>query len=100
MTAATVRSDAPATSAAGSAAADPSSWADNPRYATTIRRRRTRSVRVGDVWMGSEHPVVVQSMINEDTLDIEGATAGIRRLHEAGCEIVRVTVPSLAHARA
>ena len=52
------------------------------------------------MWVGSEHPVVVQSMINEDTLDIEGATAGIRRLHEAGCEIVRLTVPSLAHAKA
>ena len=75
-------------------------WASNPRYATTLRRRKTRSVRVGDVWIGSDHPVVVQSMINEDTLDIDGATAGIRRLHEAGCEIVRVTVPSLAHARA
>ena len=72
----------------------------NPRYETVIRRRRTRSVRVGDIAIGSEHPVVVQSMINEDTLDIEGATAGIRRLHEAGCEIVRVTVPSLAHAKA
>ena len=44
--------------------------------------------------------MVVQSMINEDTLDIEGSVAAIRRLHEAGCEIVRVTVPSLAHARA
>ncbi|MEB3352120.1 MAG: (E)-4-hydroxy-3-methylbut-2-enyl-diphosphate synthase [Cyanobacteriota bacterium] len=75
-------------------------WADHPRYSTTITRRPTRSVRVGDVGIGSEHPVVVQSMINEDTLDIEGATAGIRRLHEAGCEIVRVTVPSLGHARA
>ena len=74
--------------------------ANNPRYDTVIRRRETRSVRVGDLWMGSDHPVVVQSMINEDTLDIEGATAGIRRLHEAGCEIVRVTVPSLAHAKA
>jgi (E)-4-hydroxy-3-methylbut-2-enyl-diphosphate synthase len=39
-------------------------------------------------------------MINEDTLDIEGSVAGIRRLHESGCEIVRVTVPSLAHAKA
>ncbi|MFM7695941.1 MAG: (E)-4-hydroxy-3-methylbut-2-enyl-diphosphate synthase [Vulcanococcus sp.] len=72
----------------------------NPRYDTVIRRRATRSVRVGAIAIGSEHPVVVQSMINEDTLDIEGATAGIRRLHEAGCEIVRVTVPSLAHAKA
>ena len=75
-------------------------WASNPRYDTQLKRRKTRSVRVGDIWIGSDHPVVVQSMINEDTLDIEGATAGIRRLHEAGCEIVRVTVPSLAHAKA
>lgn len=82
------------------APASASEAAVNPRYDTVIRRRPTRSVRVGDVWIGSDHPVVVQSMINEDTLDIEGATAGIRRLHEAGCEIVRVTVPSLAHAKA
>ncbi|WP_411869252.1 (E)-4-hydroxy-3-methylbut-2-enyl-diphosphate synthase [Vulcanococcus limneticus] len=95
MTAAPARTDSPA--AAAPATPD---WAQNPRYDTVIRRRKTRSVRVGDVWVGSEHPVVVQSMINEDTLDIEGATAGIRRLHEAGCEIVRLTVPSLAHAKA
>jgi (E)-4-hydroxy-3-methylbut-2-enyl-diphosphate synthase len=74
--------------------------ADNPRYDTVIHRRRTRSVRVGDMNVGSDHPVVVQSMINEDTLDIKVATAGIRRLHEAGCEIVRLTVPSVAHAKA
>jgi len=88
------------TATASLATAPASEAAPNPRYDTVIRRRRTRSVRVGDVWIGSDHPVVVQSMINEDTLDIEGATAGIRRLHEAGCEIVRVTVPSLAHAKA
>jgi (E)-4-hydroxy-3-methylbut-2-enyl-diphosphate synthase len=89
MTAAPVRPDVVATD-----------WASNPRYDTQSKRRKTRSVRVGSIWIGSDHPVVVQSMINEDTLDIEGATAGIRRLHEAGCEIVRVTVPSLAHAKA
>ncbi|MBU6249752.1 MAG: (E)-4-hydroxy-3-methylbut-2-enyl-diphosphate synthase [Cyanobacteria bacterium REEB417] len=88
------------TAALASPQAASTDWAGNPRYDTLISRRRTRSVRVGDIWIGSDHPVVVQSMINEDTLDIEGATAGIRRLHEAGCEIVRVTVPSLAHARA
>jgi (E)-4-hydroxy-3-methylbut-2-enyl-diphosphate synthase len=66
----------------------------------TIQRRLTRPVRVGSVIIGGNHPVVVQSMINEDTLDIEGSVAGIRRLHEIGCEIVRVTVPSMAHARA
>ncbi|MDA0265596.1 MAG: (E)-4-hydroxy-3-methylbut-2-enyl-diphosphate synthase [Cyanobacteria bacterium] len=67
---------------------------------TVIHRRYTRSVRVGDVTIGGANPVVVQSMINEDTLDIEGSVAAIRRLHEIGCEIVRVTVPSMAHAKA
>lgn len=69
-------------------------------FETAIVRRNTRPVEVGSVTIGGGHPVVVQSMINEDTLDIEGSVAGIRRLHEAGCEIVRVTVPSMAHAKA
>lgn len=71
-----------------------------PAFDTTIHRRKTRPVRVGNVTIGGGHPVVVQSMINEDTLDIEGSVNGIRRLHEIGCEIVRVTVPSMAHAKA
>ncbi|MBF2079590.1 MAG: (E)-4-hydroxy-3-methylbut-2-enyl-diphosphate synthase [Synechococcales cyanobacterium T60_A2020_003] len=69
-------------------------------FDTTIHRRKTRPVQVGSVTIGGGHPVVVQSMINEDTLDIEGSVAAIRRLHEIGCEIVRVTVPSMAHAKA
>ncbi|MGB3295359.1 MAG: (E)-4-hydroxy-3-methylbut-2-enyl-diphosphate synthase [Phormidesmis sp.] len=77
-----------------------SSAADAAEFDTTIVRRQTRPVKVGDVTIGGGHPVVVQSMINEDTLNIDGSVAGIRRLHEAGCEIVRVTVPSMAHARA
>ncbi|MBW4574890.1 MAG: (E)-4-hydroxy-3-methylbut-2-enyl-diphosphate synthase [Aphanothece sp. CMT-3BRIN-NPC111] len=67
---------------------------------TTIHRRQTRPVKVGNVTIGGGYPVAVQSMINEDTLDIDGSVAGIRRLHEIGCEIVRVTVPSLGHAKA
>ena len=44
-----------------SLASDPATEAAlNPRYDTVIRRRKTRSVRVGDLWMGSDHPVVVQ----------------------------------------
>ena len=73
---------------------------ETEEFATTIVRRKTRPVNVGNVTIGGGHPVVVQSMINEDTLDIEGSVAAIRRLHEVGCEIVRVTVPSMAHARA
>ncbi len=71
-----------------------------PTFDTTIHRRPTRPVQVGHITIGGGHPVVVQSMINEDTLDIDGSVAGIRRLHEVGCEIVRVTVPSMAHAKA
>lgn len=79
---------------------------DNPNFTnttafdTTIHRRKTRGVKVGDITIGGGNPVVVQSMINEDTLDVEGSVAAIRRLHEIGCEIVRVTVPSMAHAKA
>ncbi len=70
------------------------------RYDTKIHRRVTRTVMVGDVPIGSEHPIAVQSMINEDTLDIDGSVAGIIRLADAGCEIVRVTTPSIGHAKA
>lgn len=63
-----------------------------------IQRRKTRPVPIGGITIGGDHPVVVQSMINEDTLDIDASVAAIRRLHEIGCEIVRVTVPSIAHA--
>lgn len=66
----------------------------------TIQRRKTRPVPVGDITIGGGYPVAVQSMINEDTLDIEGSVNAIQRLHEIGCEIVRVTVPSMAHAKA
>ena len=51
------------------------------------------SFRVGDVAIGSDYPVRVQSMINEDTMDVENAYLAIKRLHDVGCEIVRLTVP-------
>ena len=79
---------------------EPKPAAQDRRYDTQIHRRNTRTVMVGDVPVGSKHPVVVQSMINEDTLDIDAAVAGIVRLAEAGSEIVRVTTPSMAHAKA
>ena len=78
----------------------PQTASTQPTFDTTIRRRQTRPVKVGSVTIGGGYPVVVQSMINEDTLDIDGSVAAIRRLHEIGCEIVRVTVPSMAHAKA
>jgi (E)-4-hydroxy-3-methylbut-2-enyl-diphosphate synthase len=74
--------------------------AEKNLFDTTIHRRKTRPIKIGNVIIGGNNPIVVQSMINEDTLDIEGSVTAIRRLHEVGCEIVRVTVPSMAHAKA
>ncbi len=79
---------------------NPNVTTNSTAFDTTIHRRKTRPVKVGDIVIGGGNPVVVQSMINEDTLDIDGSVAAIRRLHEIGCEIVRVTVPSMAHAKA
>jgi (E)-4-hydroxy-3-methylbut-2-enyl-diphosphate synthase len=56
-------------------------------------RRKTREVRVGDKVVGGNNPVWVQSMTTTDTFDVEATVAQIKRLEEAGCELVRVTVP-------
>lgn len=57
-----------------------------------IHRRKTVSVRVGDVVVGSNAPIVVQSMTNTDTADIPGTIAQVAALARAGSELVRVTV--------
>src|SRR5438034_11796203 len=57
-----------------------------------IRRRRTVTVTVGGVPVGSAHPIVVQSMTNTDTADAAASAAQVRALHAAGSELVRVTV--------
>ncbi len=62
------------------------------------RRRATREVRVGDVGVGGANPLRLQSMLTTDTLDTLGCVAQIERLVAAGCEIVRLTVPSLREA--
>ena len=55
-------------------------------------RKSTHSVQVGKVWIGSQHPVVVQSMTNTDTADIDSSVKQISQLWRAGSELVRVTV--------
>jgi (E)-4-hydroxy-3-methylbut-2-enyl-diphosphate synthase len=55
-------------------------------------RRKTASVDVGGVMVGSSHPVVVQSMTNTDTADADGTAIQVARLAHAGSELVRVTV--------
>src|SRR5580700_1833615 len=65
-----------------------------------ITRRSTTACRMGPLTIGNGHPVVVQSMITEETRNIEGCVEQIIALHEAGSELVRVTTPSLGEAQA
>jgi (E)-4-hydroxy-3-methylbut-2-enyl-diphosphate synthase len=65
-----------------------------------IQRRKTVTVRVGDIRVGSDAHVVVQSMTNTDTADIEGTIQQVAALAAAGSELVRVTVNNDAAAKA
>ena len=58
-----------------------------------IKRKRTRKIRVGNVFIGGDAPIAVQSMTNTDTRDARTTINQIRTLEEAGCHIVRVAVP-------
>ncbi len=60
----------------------------------TTQRRRTLSVRVGRLSIGSDHPIVVQSMTDTDTADVNATVSQITELHHAGSEMVRITVNS------
>jgi (E)-4-hydroxy-3-methylbut-2-enyl-diphosphate synthase len=63
-------------------------------------RRRTVTVDVGGVKVGAAHPIVVQSMTNTDTADADATAAQVRALHQAGSELVRITVNNDAAAAA
>jgi (E)-4-hydroxy-3-methylbut-2-enyl-diphosphate synthase len=62
------------------------------------RRRITREVRVGDVGIGGANPIRVQSMTTTPTLDTRATADQAERLADAGCEIVRITAPSIRDA--
>lgn len=57
-----------------------------------IMRRKTSSVRVGDIHIGGDAPIVIQSMTNTDTADAEGTAKQVYELARAGSELVRITV--------
>ena len=56
-------------------------------------REHTRKIQIGDRVIGGGSPVLIQSMTNTRTEDVEGTVAQILRLEEAGCDIIRCTVP-------
>ena len=62
-------------------------------------RRATREVNVGNVGIGNNNPIRVQSMITCDTMDTEASIQQTVELAEAGCEIVRITAPTVKDAR-
>ena len=57
-----------------------------------VGRHKTHAVRVGHITIGGDAPVVVQSMTDTDTADVQGTIDQIRLLADAGSEIVRITV--------
>ncbi len=63
-------------------------------------RRKTRQIHVGDVAIGGDAPISVQSMTNTVTADVTSTVGQIARLQDAGCEIVRVAVPDMEAAEA
>ena len=65
----------------------------------SYKRKMTREVRVGDVKIGGNNPISVQSMTNTDTRDVEKTVAQIKRLEEVGCDIVRVAVVDMDAAK-
>ena len=65
-----------------------------------LPRKQTRQLKLGSVRIGGGAPIAIQSMTNTDTRDVEATLGQIKRLHDAGCEIVRVAVPDETAARA
>ena len=66
----------------------------------TIKRRKTRQIMVGNVPVGGDAPISVQSMTNTETCDVDATVAQIKRLQDAGVDIVRVSVPTMEAADA
>jgi len=65
-----------------------------------MKRRKTRKIFVGDVPIGGDAPISVQSMTNTRTEDVKNTVEQIKKLEDAGCEIVRVAVPKMEAAEA
>jgi (E)-4-hydroxy-3-methylbut-2-enyl-diphosphate synthase len=70
------------------------------RFESPIKRRLTRKIMVGDVAVGGDAPISVQSMTNTETTDVDATVAQINQIQQAGADIVRVSVPSMDAADA
>ncbi len=66
---------------------------------TSYQRRKTNSVFIGDLGLGSEFPIRIQSMTTIDTMDTIGSIAQSIKMIESGCELIRITAPSVKEAQ-
>lgn len=69
-------------------------------FESPIKRRKSRQIMIGNVPVGGDAPISVQSMTNTETTDVVATVAQIKRIQDAGADIVRVSVPSLDAAEA
>ena len=65
-----------------------------------VKRRVTKAIYVGDVKIGGDAEITVQSMTKTDTRDVAATVAQIREVEEAGCDIIRCAVPDMEAAKA
>lgn len=65
-----------------------------------IKRKKTKRIKVGKIFIGGSAPIVVQSMCNTDTRNVNQTVAQIKALQKTGCELIRVAVPDMVAAKA
>ena len=65
-----------------------------------MERKITKEIKIGDCVIGGGHPILIQSMTNTKTEDVEATVAQIRQLTKAGCDIIRCAVPTMEAAEA
>ena len=76
--------------------------ADGNQYAPSLyayQRRSTIPVQIGELYLGSDFPIRIQSMTTVDTMDTQGSIEQSIRMIDAGCELVRITAPSVKEAQ-
>ena len=52
-----------------------------------------KSVKIGTLWIGGDHPIAIQSMVSVPSYDVPGSVAQAKALESAGCQILRIAVP-------
>lgn len=70
------------------------------KHTNNYTKKHTKTVQIGDRIIGGDHPILIQSMTNTKTQDVEATVAQILELERAGCEIIRCAVPDMDAAKA